>query len=61
MLLALLSSSCESHISLGRNSPVMSPKKDDPLESRVRAEFCTNCGKALKSDAKFCGRCGAEV
>ena len=23
--------------------------------------FCTSCGAALKSDASFCGKCGAEV
>jgi predicted amidophosphoribosyltransferase len=39
----------------------MPPKKDDPVQRRVKAELCANCGKALKADAKFCGSCGAMV
>ena len=34
------------------------PAKQKPAEKKETSEFCENCGKSLKPEAKFCGGCG---
>jgi len=34
------------------------PAKQKPAEKKETSAFCENCGKPLKSMAKFCGQCG---
>ena len=34
------------------------PAKQKPAEKKETSTFCENCGKPLKPEAKFCGRCG---
>jgi len=34
------------------------PAKQKPAEKKETFAFCENCGKSLKSTAKFCGQCG---
>ena len=32
-----------------------------PVEKEETSAFCENCGKSLKPEAKFCGKCGASI
>jgi len=34
------------------------PAKQKPAEKKETSAFCESCGKPLKPEAKFCGRCG---
>jgi len=34
------------------------PAKQKPAEKKETSAFCENCGKPLKPEAKFCGKCG---
>jgi len=34
------------------------PAKQKPAEKKETSSSCTNCGKPLKPEAKFCGGCG---
>ena len=36
------------------------PAKQKPAEKKETSTFCENCGKPLKPDAKFCGKCGSR-
>ena len=35
------------------------PAKQKPAEKKETSAFCRNCGKSLKPEAMFCGKCGA--
>ena len=34
------------------------PAKQKPAEKKETSSSCSNCGKPLKPEAKFCGQCG---
>ncbi len=34
------------------------PAKQKPAEKKEISAFCESCGKPLKPEAKFCGKCG---
>ena len=37
------------------------PAKQKPAEKKETSSSCSNCGKPLKPEAKFCGQCGTRV
>ena len=41
-----------------RGSKTSKPAKQKPAEKKETSAFCENCGKPLKPEAKFCGKCG---
>jgi len=36
------------------------PAKQKPAEKKEISSSCNNCGKPLKPEAKFCGKCGTS-
>ena len=36
------------------------PAKQKPAEKKETSSSCNNCGKPLKPEAKFCGKCGTS-
>ena len=36
------------------------PAKQKPAEKKETSSSCSNCGKPLKPEAKFCGKCGSK-
>ena len=36
------------------------PAKQKPAEKKETSAFCENCGKSLKPEAMFCGKCGTR-
>ena len=36
------------------------PAKQKPAEKKETSSSCSNCGKPLKPEAKFCGQCGTS-
>jgi hypothetical protein len=36
------------------------PAKQKPAEKKETSSSCSNCGKPLKPEAKFCGGCGTQ-